>query len=73
MTGSPRARKPAAERMRRLRERRHAGLRVLPIEVSLDELVERLVARGDLAPDDADNVDEIGRAVAEIVERDVGL
>ena len=40
-----------AERMRRLRERREVGIRVLPVEVCIDT-VEALVELDYLAPED---------------------
>lgn len=56
-----------AERMRKLRERRGAGIRILPIEVQIDT-VEVLIELDYLAVEDAHNLDQAARALARFIE-----
>ncbi|MCP5165583.1 MAG: hypothetical protein H6988_13005 [Pseudomonadales bacterium] len=55
-----------AERMRRLRERREVGIRVLPVEVCIDT-VEALVELDYLAPEDVGDLARVAGAVARFI------
>ena len=52
----------AAERQRRHRERRRAGIFVVPVQVTC-EMVEALIKRGDLDEADARDLDCVGEAI----------
>lgn len=56
-----------AERMKKLRERRHLGIRVLPVEVCIDT-VEVLIELDYLAVEDAGHLDRIADALAKFIE-----
>lgn len=56
-----------AERMRKLRERRQSGIRVLPIEVQIDT-VETLIELDYLNVDDVFDLDRVAAALARFVE-----
>ncbi len=53
----------AARRQRRHRERRRAGIFVVPVQVTGD-LIEALIKRGDLDEMDARDLDCVGEAIA---------
>ncbi len=63
---------PAAERQRRHRERRRAGIFVVPVQVTY-EMVEALIKRGDLDEADARDVDSVGEVIAAAARRDLDL
>ncbi len=63
---------PAAERQRRHRERRRAGIFVAPVEVT-GEIVEALVKRGDLDEAGARDLDSVGEAIAAAARRGLDL
>ncbi len=63
---------PAAVRQRRHRERRRAGIFVVPVQVTC-EMVEALFKRGDLCEADALDLDRVGKAIAAAACRDLGL
>ena len=63
---------PAAERQRRHRDRRRAGIFVVPVEVT-GEMVEALVERGDLDEPNSSDLDCVGEAIAAAARRDLGL
>ena len=63
---------PAAERQRRHRERRRAGIFVAPVQVT-GAMVEALFKRGDLCEADALNLDCVGEAIAAAARRDLDL
>lgn len=56
-----------AERMRKLRERREAGIRVLPVQISI-ETVEALVELDYLKVEDAHDFHQISDALARFLE-----
>ena len=58
---------PAAERMRRLRERRARGVRVVAVEIDAD-LLEALSELGLIDPDDADDPGALAFALAMLLE-----
>ena len=58
----------AAQRMRRLRYRRALGIRVLPVEVSID-VVEVLVEHGYLEPDDWRDTEKVAEAASQLLEQ----
>ena len=53
----------AVRRQRRHRERRRAGIFVVPVQVTGD-LIEALIKRGDLDEMDARDLDCVGEAIA---------
>ena len=63
---------PDKERQRRYRERRRAGIFVVPVEVT-GEIVEVLVKRGDLDETGARDLDCVGEAVAAAARRGLDL
>ncbi len=63
---------PAAERQRRHRERRRAGIFVVPVQVTC-EMVEALIKRGDLDEVDAHDLDCVGEAIAAAARRGLDL
>ncbi len=63
---------PAAERQRRHRERRRAGIFVVPVQVTR-EMVEALCKRGDLDEADDLDVDCVGEAIAAAARRALDL
>ncbi len=63
---------PAAERQRRHRERRRAGIFVVPVQVTC-EMVEALFKRGDLDEAGARDLDSVGEAIAAAARRDLDL
>ncbi len=63
---------PAAERQRRHRERRRAGIFVVPVQVSR-EMVEALCKRGDLDEADDLDVDCVGEAIVAAARRGLDL
>ncbi len=63
---------PAAERQRRHRERRRAGIFVVPVQVT-SELVESLCKWGDLDEADDLNVDCVGEAIVAAARRALDL
>ncbi len=63
---------PAAERQRRHRERRRAGIFVVPVQVTC-EMVEALFKRGDLCETDALDLDCTGKAIAAAARRGLDL
>lgn len=56
----------SAERMRRLRERRSEGIRVLPVEVSIDT-AEVLIELSYLDPTDVRDMKKVSAAAAQFV------
>ncbi len=69
---SSRRSSPAAERQRRHRERRRAGIFVVPVRVA-GEMLEALIKRGDLDEADARDLDCVGEAIAAAARRDLDL
>ena len=67
-TAAPAARSPAAERMRRHRERRRDGLRCLTIELREME-IEALARNGFLKTDARNDLRSIEMALYEFLER----
>ncbi len=63
---------PAAERQRRHRERRRAGIFVVPVQVTC-EMVEALIKRGDLDEAGARDLDCVGEAIAAAARRGLDL
>ena len=63
---------PAALRQRRHRERRRAGIFVVPVQVT-GELVEVLVKWGGLDEADARDLDRVGEAIAAAARRGLDL
>ena len=63
---------PAAERQRRHRERRRAGIFVAPVQITC-AMLEALFKRGDLCEADALNLDCVGEAIAAAARRDLDL
>ncbi len=63
---------PAAERQRRHRDRRRAGIFVVPVQVT-GEMVEALCRRGDVDEDDSSDLDQVGEAIAAAARRDLNL
>ncbi len=63
---------PAAERQRRHRERRRAGIFVVPVQVTY-EIAEALIKRGDLDEADARDLDCVGKAIAAAARRGLDL
>ncbi len=63
---------PAAERQRRHRERRRAGIFVVPVQITC-EMVEALFKRGDLDEAGARDLDSVGEAIAAAARRDLDL
>ncbi|MCH8112897.1 MAG: hypothetical protein IH905_13250 [Proteobacteria bacterium] len=63
---------PAAERQRRHRERRRAGIFVAPVQITC-VMLEALFKRGDLCEADALNLDCVGEAIAAAARRDLDL
>ena len=63
---------PAAERQRRHRERRRAGIFVAPVQVT-GAMVEALFKRGDLCEADALDLDCVGEAIAAAARRALDL
>ncbi len=61
-----------AERQRRFRERRRAGIFVVPVKVTC-ETVEALIKRGDLDEADARDLDCVGKAIAAAASRGLDL
>ncbi len=59
---------PDRERQRRFRERRRAGIFVVPVQVTR-EMVEALCKRGDLDEADDLDVDSVGEAIAAAARR----
>ena len=57
----------AAQRMRRLRDRRRSGIRVLPVEVSIDT-VEILVELGYIDVEQTQDVQRVKEALARFIE-----
>ena len=53
----------AALRQRRFRERRRAGIFVVPVQVT-SEMIEALIKRGDLDEADVHDLDCVGEAIA---------
>ena len=70
-TAAPAARSPAAERMRRHRERRRDGLRCLTIELRVTE-IDALVRNGFLKADARNDLRSIEMALYEFLERTLG-
>ncbi len=63
---------PAAERQRRHRERRRAGIFVVPVRVA-GEMLEALIKRGDLDEADARDLDCVGEAITAAARRGLDL
>ena len=70
-TSAPATRSPAAERMRRHRERRRDGLRCLIIELREQE-IDALVRNGFLKGDTRNDLYSIEMALYEFLERSLG-
>ena len=62
----------SAERQRRHRDRRRAGIFVVPVQVT-GEMVEALCRRGDVDEDDSSDLDQVGEAIAAAARRDLNL
>ncbi len=63
---------PTAERQRRHRERRRAGIFVVLVQVT-GQMVEALFKRGGLCEADALDLDCVGEAIAAAARRDLDL
>jgi hypothetical protein len=63
---------PAARRQRRHRERRRAGIFVVPVRVA-GEMLEALIKRGDLDEADARDLDCVGEAITAAARRGLDL
>ncbi len=63
---------PAAERQRRHRERRRAGIFVVLVQVTY-EIAEALIKRGDLDEADARDLDCVGEAITAAARRGLDL
>ncbi len=63
---------PDKERQRRHRERRRAGIFVVPVQVTC-EMVEALFKRGDLDEAGARDLDSVGEAIAAAARRGLDL
>ncbi len=63
---------PAAERQRRHRDRRRAGIFVVPVQVT-GEMVEALVDQGDVDEANSSDLDRIGEAIAAAARRGLDL
>ncbi len=72
MTSPPDVTPSPAERQRRFRERRRAGIFVVPVRVTC-EMVEALIKRGDLDEADARDLDSVGEAIAAAARRGLEL
>ncbi len=59
---------PDKERQRRHRERRRAGIFVVPVQATY-EIAEALIKRGDLDEADARDLDCVGEAIAAAASR----
>jgi hypothetical protein len=70
-TGEPVARSPAAERMRRHRERRRDGLRCLTIELRETE-IDALIHRGLLKPETRNDMVPIIKALYAHLDNTLG-
>ncbi len=62
----------AALRQRRFRERRRAGIFVVPVQVTY-EIAEALIKRGDLDEADARDLDCVGEAITAAARRGLDL
>ncbi len=63
---------PAAERQRRHRERRRAGIFVVPVEVTC-EIITALVDQGDVDDANSSDLDYVGEAIAAAARRGLDL
>ena len=63
---------PGAERQRRHRERRRAGIFVVPVQVTC-EMVETLIKQGDLDEANSSDLDCVGKAIAAAARRGLDL
>ncbi len=63
---------PAAERQRRHREGRRAGIFVVPVRVA-GEMLEALITRGDLDEANSSNLDCVGKAITAAARRGLDL
>ncbi len=62
----------AAERQRLLRERRRAGIFVVPVQVT-SEMVEALVDQGDVDEAHSSDLDCVGKAITAAARRGLDL
>ncbi len=63
---------PAAERQRRHRERRRAGIFVVPVEVT-GEMVQALVDQGDVDEANSSDLNRVGNAITAAARRGLDL
>ncbi len=63
---------PAAERQRRHRDRRRAGIFVVPVAVN-SEMITALVDRGDVDEANATDLDNVGKAITAAARRGLAL
>ncbi len=63
---------PDKERQRRHRDRRRAGIFVVPVEVT-GEMVEALVDRGDVDEANSSDLDYVGKAITAAARRGLDL
>jgi hypothetical protein len=71
MTTTPGCRSPAAERMRRHRERQRGGLRCLTIELRETE-IDALIRSGLLKADARNDQDAVLKAIYEFLDQNLG-
>jgi hypothetical protein len=64
--------KPSAIRQRRRRARERLGALIVPVEVDAD-LVEQLVAAGEIDLANTQNRDRIAAAILKVLERALGM
>ena len=63
---------PGAERQRRHRERRRAGIFVVPVQVTC-EMVETLIKQGDVDEANSSDLDCVGKAITAAARRGLDL
>ena len=63
---------PDKERQRRHRERRRAGIFVVPVQVTC-EMVETLIKQGDVDEANSSDLDCVGKAIAAAARRGLDL
>ena len=63
---------PDKERQRRHRERRRAGIFVVPVQVTC-EMVETLIKQGDVDEANSSDLDCVGKAIAVAARRGLDL
>ncbi len=63
---------PAAKRQRRHRERRRAGIFVVPVQVTC-EMITALVDQGDMDEANSTDLDRLGKAITAAARRGLDL